>query len=208
MLQNQDQRSQAADVLGVTAGFSSTAVSVSAGEAGRTQVHLKPKGETVPTAAEIIITYDPNAIEILDFSAGKDFPTVLVPARNDDQSGVATITVARQPESTQTGLELAAVSISFRVKPGSTSTKLSIDTASEVAAVGSNSNVLQSADALQITAPAAADDPVSDRESLRERLQEDLSRIEPLPSPIIVPSGSPKPRTSPGPSFEPIPPQL
>lgn len=202
MLQSLDQRSQAANVLGASARFSTSEVTVTSGEPTRTQIYIDPVQGTVPTAAKIFVTYDPNALDVVSVSAGSDFPVVLAPAQVDDQSGLISITVAREPGTTVLAMELSAVSIVYRARPESRLTALQIDPISEITAVGSRTSVLLGVQNLEISSGIieAEQQILDNRDLTRRELREDNGKT--------IRAGDPKPTQRPEPSFEPIPPQL
>ena len=204
---NSDDRSQAAMQHGVKAYFDESEIQSTDGEILRSSVMLEPIGQTNPSAAQLVFSYDSNAVEVLRVFPGKDFSITLQEASIDDQSGVVSIILGRDPTILASDTQLLAATIEFKMKPESLKTQVKIDRASMVTSVGCRENTLVSLGVLKVSSEYSQDDSAMEKEEERGNLRDVPGKItQPLPSPISssVPNPSFKPRAS----FEPIPPQL
>ncbi|MFZ1721628.1 MAG: hypothetical protein WAU07_03935 [Microgenomates group bacterium] len=209
VLNNQEQRTQAAVNDQVNASFEVSEVSVAPGSSNQGSIQISYDHGIIPTAAKFILTYDPNALVIESIDIGKDFPVLLSPILIDVQSGVAELSVARKPGGIDIqSMEVARVT--YKIIEGSSSTTLQLDPASEVAVVGSRENVLNQRTGLTIISLQTNLEAVEviPPEILNEFIEDGVSKPSPLASPIMRSDQQVKPSTRPAPPVNPIDPQI
>jgi len=141
-----------------------SASSVSPGEKFTVDVILDTKTNSV-TATNIALNFDPNLITLDTFTTGNFLPVTLAPPIIT--SNQATITIASNPDSPQTGAGIIAQA-SFTAKNTTTATTTTISLnlpQTQVSAIGNPGNILGSTTPTSITilnlcpSPMAAPSP-------------------------------------------------
>ena len=216
--QSQEQRSQAFEPGTVSASFATEQLTVGQSGSGTANVVITSEEGVVPTAAALVLSYDPNSVSIQSVSAGKDFPIKLAEAKIDAQAGVVSITIARSPETPLSGTTLHALTIQVTSKPESRRARIVIDPASQVAVLGMAENALASRSHLVVLNESATTQRTDEldseeqnndsRDEVRAGLQPDPRKIEPIGSPIMTTKPSAYPGSMPAPTLEPRPPAI
>jgi len=109
------------------------------GETFSVVITMNTNTDTV-SAAQLHLSYDPTAIQILSFTPGTQLPVVLVPETH--ANGTIAVTLAAKPPTPFKGAGVLGV-LTVKVLTAKQST-ISFTNATQVAAQGKNTNVLAS----------------------------------------------------------------
>ncbi len=147
--QTRDIRSKASN-NSVTLALSPTTKSAKIGETISVGLTINTKEDGV-SAAELHLTYDPTALEIVSFTPGTPLPVVLVPETH--AGGTIAVTLGSQATAPFKGAGILGT-WSVKVLTQKTST-LSITDATQIAAIGKTTNALASKSDSTITGSAS-----------------------------------------------------
>lgn len=135
---SQDIRSKAGND-GTKLSLSPATRTQSVGETFSMVITMNPNTNAI-SAAELHLSYDPSAIQIISFTPGIQLPVILVPETHSN--GEITVTLAAKPP---TPIEKACIVgvLTVKVLAAKQST-ISFTSATQVSALGKNTNVLAS----------------------------------------------------------------
>ena len=141
----QDTRSRVT-VTGTTLALNPSAKTATIGTTFTVGITTNTDTDTI-SAAELHLTYDPTAIQIVSFAPGTILPVVLVTETHTN--GVITVVLGAQPASPFKG---AGIMGTWTVKIlAAKQSSISFATTTRVAAIGKNTNALVSSAGIDIT---------------------------------------------------------
>ncbi len=120
------------------------------GESFSVVITMNTNTDTV-SAAELHLSYDPTAIQVLSFTPGAQLPVILVPETHSN--GAIAVTLAAKPPTAFKGAGVLGV-LTVKALTAKQST-ISFTDATQVAALGKNTNALASKTDSIITGVAA-----------------------------------------------------
>lgn len=150
MKNTQDTRSRAT-LTGVSLALSPSTKTGAVGTTFSVGMTLNTNTDTV-AAAELHLSYDPSAIQIVSFTPGAPLPVVLVPETH--ANGAIYVTLGVQPTAPFKG---AGIVGTWTVKILSAKqSSITVTSATQVAAIGKTTNALVSAAGLAVTGTSSS----------------------------------------------------
>lgn len=192
MKNTQDTRSRAT-LTGTTLALSPATKTGSIGETFSVGITMNTDTDTV-SAAELHLSYDPTAIQILSFTAGTPLPVVLVPETHNN--GTIAVTLGVQPTSPFKG---AGIVGTWTVKIlAAKQSSVSFTSATQVAVLGKNTNALTTKTGSTITGTVAGTPTPTPLSSPTP-----TPTYSPTPTLIPTPTSTPEPTSTPTPTSVP-----
>ena len=193
MKNTQDTRSRAT-LTGPTLALSPATKTGGVGTTFSVGMTINSNTDTV-AAAELRLTYDPTAIQIVSFTPGTTLPVVLVPETH--ANGAIAVTLGVQPTTPFKG---AGIVGTWTVKIlAAKQSSITVTSATQVAAIGKTTNALVSATGMVITGssnsvtstptpthvPGATNTPTSSPTVTPTRIPGATNTLTPTPTPVI-----------------------
>jgi hypothetical protein len=176
-LQTQKDTRSRATLTGPTLALSPATKTATIGETFSLGITMNTNADTV-SAAELHLSYDPTAIQILSFTPGAILPVVLVPETHTN--GVISVILGVQPASPFKGADIMGT---WTIKIlAAKQSSIAFTSATRVAALGKDTDALVSATGTTI-----------------------IGTLVSTPTPTKTPTPTPLPSGTPGPSPTPTP---
>jgi hypothetical protein len=192
----QDMRSRAT-VTGTTLALSPATKTAAIGETFYLGSTMDTHTDTV-SAAELHLSYDPTAIQILEFTPGTILPVVLVPETH--ANGAISVTLGAQPASPFKGADIVGT---WTVKIlAAKQSSVSYTSSTKIAAIGKPTNALDSTTGSIITGGTGST-PTGTTTPTETPIPTPTSTPPPTPTP--VPTKTPTPTSTPTPTPTPTP---
>lgn len=195
---SQDTRSRAT-VTGTKLSISPATKTAIIGETVTLGITINTDTDTV-SAAELHLSYDPTAIQILSFAPGTILPVILTPETH--VNGAISVTIGAQPSSPFKG---AGIVGTWTIKIlAAKQSSLNFASSTQVAALGKNTNALVSSIGSSITGTAGTGStPTPTVPHANTPTPTNPPQHTPTPTPTRAPSSTPTPTNTPAPT--PIP---